>query len=146
MPKPKEGKSKDGGLMHYSVGAVIKMGHRYLLIDRVNFPLGFAGLAGHVDEGETEVQALKREVKEESGLKVERWRLITKEPIEWNRDSSGFAGHYWFLFECIVSGELKRDETEAKSIGWYSKEEIQKLKLEPVWEYWFKKLDVIEKK
>ncbi|MBI3671224.1 NUDIX hydrolase [Candidatus Azambacteria bacterium] len=144
MPRPKEGKSRDGAPMHYSVGALIEMGGRYLLIDRANFPFGFAGVAGHIDEGENEIQALKREVEEESGLKVERFRLIFEEPIFHDRCSRGITGHYWYLFECSVSGELKQDESEAKSIGWYSKEKIQNLKLEPAWEHWFKKLNIIE--
>lgn len=144
MPIPKEGKSKDGITLHYSVGALIKVGGRYLLIDRAIPPFGFAGLAGHIDQGETEIEALKREVKEESGLKVERWRLIFEEEIIWNKCASGFKGHHWLLFECLVSGEIKQNYKESKSIGWYKKEDIKKLKLEPVWEYWFKKLGVID--
>ncbi len=142
-PRPKEGRSTDGALMHYSVGAVIKMGHRYLLLDRVNYPFGYAGPAGHIDEGENAVQALKREVKEETGLKVERWRLIFEEPVLWNKCSMGVSGHYWSLFECFVSGDVRLYEKEAKSIGWYTKEQIAKLDLEPVWKYWFEKLKII---
>ena len=59
MSNPKQGKSKDGKLMHYSVGALIKKDGKYLLIDRVKPPLGFAGIAGHIDEGEDEIKALK---------------------------------------------------------------------------------------
>jgi hypothetical protein len=54
--------------------------------------------------------------------------------------------HEWYLFVCEVSGELKPNEREVKSIGWYTSAEIKTLKLEEVWEYWFKKLRVVSDK
>ena len=142
MAEPKQGLSKDGKPMHYSAGALIKKGDKYLLIDRVKPPYGFAGLAGHVDEGETELEALIREVEEESGLKVREYNLLFEEELDWNWCSKDVGVHYWFLFECEVTGEIKRNYAETKSIGWYTKEEIQDLKLEPVWDYWLKKLEL----
>jgi 8-oxo-dGTP pyrophosphatase MutT (NUDIX family) len=129
--------------MHYSVGALIKKDGKYLLIDRVQPPFGFAGIAGHIDEGENPEQALKREVEEESGLKIEKYKLLFEEELDWNWCSKGVGIHYWYLYECDVSGKIKENYTETKSIGWYSAEEIKKLKLEPVWEYWFKKIKII---
>jgi len=76
MSEPKSGKSSKGKEMHYSVGALVKKEDKYLLIDRMNPPLGFAGLAGHIDEGEDAVNALKREVEE--GIKfliIKKWGL-----------------------------------------------------------------------
>ncbi|MBT4122277.1 NUDIX hydrolase [bacterium] len=143
MAKPKPSKNKDGKLMHYTAGALIKRGDKYLLIDRVKPPLGFAGVAGHIDEGEDETQALKREVEEESGLKVDDYKILFEEELNWNWCSKGADSHYWYLFECDVSGEIKQNYNETKSIGWYTVDEIKKLKLEPVWEYWFKKLKII---
>lgn len=143
MADPKLGTSKDGKPMHYSVGALIKKDDKYLLIDRVKIPLGFAGLAGHIDEGEDAIKALSREVEEESKLKIENYELLFEEEIDWNVCSRGIGIHYWYLFRCDVSGEPVRNPAEAKSIGWYSADEIKKLKLSPVWEYWFKKLDII---
>lgn len=143
MDNPKQGKSKDGKLMHYSVGALIKKDDKYLLIDRVKPPLGFAGLAGHIDENEDKIQALRREVEEESGLKIDSYRIIFEEELDWNRCSRGVDVHYWYLFECNISGEIRQNYIETKSIGWYGADEVKKLKLEPVWEYWFKKLKII---
>ena len=143
MSNPKQGKSKDGKLMHYSVGALIKKDGKYLLIDRVKPPLGFAGIAGHIDEGEDEIKALKREVEEESGFKIENYKILFKEELDWNWCSKGVDVHYWYLFECDALGEMKQNFIETKSIGWYTVDEIKELKLEPVWEYWFKKLKLI---
>lgn len=144
MLTPKEAKSKDGATLHYSVGALIKVGGRYLLIERAMPPFGFAGIVGHINQGETEIEALKREVKKVSGLKVERCRLVFEEDIIWSKCASGFLGHHWLLFECLVSGEIKQNYKESKLIGWYKKEDIEKLKLEPTWEYWFRKLGIID--
>ncbi len=129
--------------MHYSVGVIIKKDSRYLLIDRAVPPLGFAGVAGHIDEGEDVQEALKREVKEESGLEISNYKQLFEERLDWNWCSKGVDSHYWYLFECDASGEPKRSKRETRSIGWYDSGEIKKLKLEPVWEYWFKKLKVI---
>jgi len=143
MGTPKLGKSKKGSPMHYSVGALIKKDNKFLLIDRVNIPLGFAGIAGHIDKGENPEKALAREIKEESGLKLVSQKLIFIEERKNNICSKRVSVHYWYLFECEVSGEIKRNKTETKSIAWYSQKEIKKLKLEPVWKYWFKKLKII---
>jgi 8-oxo-dGTP pyrophosphatase MutT (NUDIX family) len=143
MAQPKEGRTKDGAPMHFSVGALIEQDGKYLLIERAVPPLGFAGIAGHVDEGEDERQAVVREVKEEVGFEVRDPKLLFEEELDWNWCSKGVTSHYWHLFHCPVSGDLARSMRETKSAGWYSKEEIKNLTLEPVWEYWFKKLDII---
>lgn len=141
--KPKEGLSSKGAPMHYSVGALIKKDNKYLLIDRATPPFGFAGPAGHINEGEDVAEALKRETKEETGLKIEDCKLLFEEELDWNWCSAGIQVHYWYLYECKAAGKFSRDVRETKSIGWYSVEEIKKLKLEPVWRYWFEKLGVL---
>ncbi len=143
MGIPKIGLSKEKKEMHYSVGALIKKDGKYLLIDRAKPPFGFAGLAGHIDEGETKTEALFREVKEESGLKVEKYQLLFKEELDWNTCNKRIGVHYWHLFKCEASGEIRKYSSEEKSIGWYTKEQIVDLKLEPVWEYWFRKLGIL---
>lgn len=143
MPEPKLGKSKEKRDMHYSVGALIKKDNKFLLIDRAYPPYGFAGVAGHIDEKENKFKALIREVKEESNLDVENYKLLFEEELSWNFCSKGIRVHYWYLFECEVSGIPKRNERETKSMNWYTMQEIKKLKLEPVWAYWFKKLKLI---
>ncbi|MBI5733288.1 NUDIX domain-containing protein [Candidatus Jorgensenbacteria bacterium] len=142
MSKPKE-RIQDGKIIHYSVGALIQEKGRYLLIERGVPPPGFAGIAGHIDQNETPEEALKREVEEESGLKIQRYELLFQEFITWNWCSKGVTGHYWYLFECQVSGEIKINVRETKSIKWYTAEEIRTLALEPVWKHWFEKTEII---
>ena len=148
MGKPILGKAGNGEPMHFSVGAVIQNDEdKYLLIERRNPPFGFAGIAGHIDEGESRIDALLREIFEESGLRVSIYELIFEEEIRNNTCKRGVNIHIWHLYECCCSGRLRIEKVGAKSIDWYSKEEIQQManngKLEPVWKYWFKKLGVI---
>lgn len=143
MSIPKQSTSGAGAPMHYSVGAVIERDGKYLLIDRAVPPFGFAGPAGHIDEGESPEQALTREIEEEVGLTITNYSLLFEEELDWNTCSKGVGTHYWYLYQCEVSGELERNMRETKSAGWYTKEEIKSLTLEPVWKYWFEKLNTI---
>ncbi|MFH0892723.1 MAG: NUDIX domain-containing protein [Candidatus Falkowbacteria bacterium] len=144
-PKPKSGTSSDGRPMHYSVGAVIVKDGKYLLIDRAREPFGFAGVAGHVDEGEVPELAMEREVREESGFTVVDFEYLYEEEVPWNYCGAGVKCHYWYLFICEVEGEERKEDEEAKSMGWYTPEEMEKLTLEPVWKYWFEKMGILEK-
>lgn len=142
MPQSKE-KLVSGKRLHFSVGAIIEQGGKYLLIDRNVPPLGFASIAGHIDEGYTEVETLVKEVREESGLTIEHYRLLYEERLDWNWCSQGAEQHHWYVFFCRVSGEVRCNPREVKSIGWYTPDEIQSLQLEPVWEYWFTKFGLV---
>ncbi len=144
MPKSKTIKTRSGKIVHYSVGALIRKNGKYLLVDRKKPPFGFAGIAGHIEVNEDKDIALKREVKEESGLDVKKFKLLFKEKIDWNSCSKGVNSHFWYLYKCEVVGKVKENKMEVKSIGWYSIKDIQKLKLEKVWEYWFRKINVIK--
>lgn len=141
--KPKLEQNSKGVDMHFAVGAVIEVDGKYLLIDRDMEPLGFAGIAGHIDEGEEAEETLLRKVEEESGLKVKSHSLLFEEEVEWNWCRVGIQTHYWYLYKCEVEGDVKNNPEASKSIGWYALEEIQKLKWEPVWKYWFEKLGVL---
>lgn len=143
MSAPKQGTAKDGQVFHYSVGAVVAQEGKYLLIDRAVPPFGFAGVAGHIDEGETPEEALVREVKEESGLDVTGSKLLFEEMLDWNECSKGVGKHYWYLYECDTAGSVKRSDAETKSAGWYTVPQVRKLSLEPVWDHWFKKLKIL---
>lgn len=131
------------GLIHFTVGAIIKKGDKILLIDRKNIPLGFAGIAGHVDLRETPEQALIREVKEESNLDILGYNLLFEETFNDNPCVYNAKNHHWYVFECETRKTEPMKNNEAKSIGWYSKEEIKDLELEDSWKRIFKKLGVI---
>ena len=141
-------KDKVSGNKHFSVGAVIKNRGKYLIINRNLYPPGYAGIAGHINKNEIPEQALKREVKEETNYDIISKKLLFHKIIEGNQCRTGFNTHEWYLYECKCKGNLKILKREEKSINYIFKEKINKLykqeKLEPVWEYWFKKLKVIK--
>lgn len=142
----KEGFAKDGKRFHYSVGAVIEQDGRYLLLDRAQFPAGFAAVAGHINEGEQPERALIREVQEESGLTVLDSVLLIEEMVPWLVCKHGVEGHHWYIYGCRTEGDVVLFPEEAKNIGWYTLKEIKKLPLEPVWAYWFEKLGILTPK
>src|SRR3990172_2717363 len=65
---------------HLSCGMLVKdLKGRYLLIERMKYPIGFACPAGHLEEGESFEQAAKRELKEEVGLEAVSLKEILHE-------------------------------------------------------------------
>lgn len=139
----KIGKSKDGHIMHYSVGAIIKREDKILMIDRAIFPPGFACLAGHIEAGENPEDALIREISEESGLKLISSQLLCEEEVDPNLCSRGVPIHYWYVYECVCEGNSVLFPTEEKSIDWYTVAEIKQLDLEPIWRRWLTELKYI---
>ena len=119
--------------MRFSAGAVIKAGGKYLLIDRDMGPFVFAGIAGHIDEGEGPEEALARKVKEEGGMEVKKYSPLFEEEVERSRCRAGINSHYWYVYECEVEGDPRNNPEASTSIGWYAPDEIKKLKMEPVW-------------
>ncbi len=147
MSSPKSIILEDGRAMHYSVGALVERNSNnsieYFLIDRGTWPYGYAGVAGHVDEGERPENALMREVSEEVGMTVSGYELIREGMLDWNKCNKGVGVHYWYLYRCKVDGPVKLSKREAKSFGWYDVDEIRELELEEVWKYWFEDLGIL---
>lgn len=139
MAEPKT-ELRDGKPIHFSVGAIIEKDGQTLLIDRANPPYGLACPAGHVDTDEEPEPAMRREVLEETGLEVVNSELLIEEFVPWNKCTKGVQGHYWYVFRVEAEGDLKPKEREAKSTGWYALKNVAHL--EPVWEYWFEKLEL----
>ncbi len=92
---------------------------KYLLQDRINEDWkGFTLPGGHVEEGESIVDAVIREMKEETGLTIERPKLcgVKQFPIENGR-------YLVFLFYADrFSGEVVSSPEGA--MHWVSKEEL----------------------
>ncbi len=100
---------------------------RILLQRRSDFNVwGLPG--GAIEVGETLVEAVQREVKEESGYDVEVIRLIGVygDPnFTTTRYPSGDLVHYVSLtFECrVTGGELKMNE-ESNAMAWFDRTEL----------------------
>lgn len=131
--------------MHQSVGIIIKNDHgQILMLDRKNYPQGWACPAGHVDQGEGPEKAAHREAEEETGIQIKEIHKLIQEFVEWNECAQGIKGHYWHVYEAVSwDGAPKTEDKEAKTIKWIHPEELKDMELEPVWKYWFEKLDLI---
>lgn len=128
--------------MHKSVGAIIKKDNKILMVDRVNPPFGWAAPAGHVEEGENLKETLIKEIKEEVDLDIKKSKLLIHEFIPWN-NCKKHNGHDWYVYEVIDwQGKAKRSKRETRNMKWVKIGDLKKINLEPVWEYWFKKLKI----
>ena len=126
-----------------SVGVIIKnTKNQILMLDRIKEPLGWACVAGHMEVGETPEEAIKREIKEESGLSAKELIELFNEEVIWN-NCPRHNGHYWYVFEAMVETDDFTPNKEAKEMKWVEINNLKDLNLEPVWEYWFKKLKLI---
>jgi len=143
MSKYKETKAEDGRKEHHAAGAVIERDGKYLLMDRMHPPFGFASSAGHIDVGESPEETTRREVKEETSFDVVDCKFLIEDIDDGHACSHGVDIHKWHVYKCTVTGELKFDPREAKSMDWYSPEEMKHIKLEPIWEQIFTKLKIL---
>src|SRR5688572_5580438 len=66
----------DGVLRHVTAGALVKKDAHFLLLKRRSFPYGYDFPAGHVYYNEKPEQTIKRELLEETGLKVKSCSLM----------------------------------------------------------------------
>jgi len=123
--------------MHYTVAALIQENNRYLLIDRVRPPFGWACIAEHVEEEDATLEdTLKRGVKEEMGLEVITAHVI-KQKIEQNICKDGTALHHFTVYDTVVSGAPSPKKDEVKAYSWFALKEIEKLTLTPYWTKFF---------
>ena len=112
------------------------------MLDRVNFPFGWACPAGHVEENETPEEAMIREVKEEVNIDAKKYNLILHEFIADNVCKRGAKGHDFFVYEITDwDGEMKNN-TESKDVKWMEEDDVKNVELEAVWKYFIEKLNL----
>lgn len=115
---------------------MIKDGEKYLLQNRVKKDWqGYTFPGGHVEPGESIVQSVMREVKEETGLTLKNPHLVGVKQF-WVE-----SGRYIvFLFSATkFTGELR--SSHEGEVGWFTKEEMKKINLV---NHFFEHLDVFE--
>jgi len=114
------------------VTAIIKKGNKFLLLKRSRNNKMYSGQwqfpEGGIKFGEEPLMALKRELREETGLKVKRARLlgVVSSNIEY------FHKRIWHFIRLMYAVEAKGEIKLSKKHNewkWVSKSEIKKLKL-----------------
>ncbi len=111
------------------VSALIEDEGKVLLIKRKknkSFPDFWGIPTGKVKPGEKLEDAIKREVKEETNLRIE-----VLEPYHLTQEFHDDHHHIIIAFKGkIVSGHLKAG-SDAEEVKWFSKDEVSRLKLQP---------------
>lgn len=106
--------------------AVITRGSRVLVIQRaqgVPFPGYWAPLSGRLEPGESQAQALVREVHEEVGLVVRAGRKVWECP-----SSDGlYRLHWWLAHLDDDSGEVVPDPREVGAYAWVEPADFARL-------------------
>lgn len=118
----------DGHFVYYDnpkpcAGALVEKDGKYLLLKRANPPkAGTWNLpGGFMEAGETVEEAIKRELKEETGLEVEPYEYFMSRPSKYGGEGDELIG---MSFKChVIGGEfsLAPESTEA---GWFTPTEM----------------------
>jgi mutator protein MutT len=114
------------------VGAIVVEGDRVLLVERGREPQkGVWSLpGGAVEVGEHLKEAIRREVREETGLEVEPVRMV--EVFERIMpDESGRTEYHYVLIDylCRVTGGELKAESDARQARWVPRAELASYKM-----------------
>ncbi|MCL4391956.1 NUDIX hydrolase [Patescibacteria group bacterium] len=126
---------------HESVGIFIfNEEGKALFFLRVLYPFASTIPAGHLDVGETVDAAVKREVREETGLELSAVKLFSEEDIVGDRCGRGADVHKWHLYTAHVKGNTPvRINDEGGKPVWLSLDEALKKDLVYVVRYFIEK-------
>lgn len=109
--------------------------NRAVVQQRVKYWKGITFPGGHVEKGESFIDSAKREVFEETGLKVDNLKLCGV--IDWCHRKSGERYMVILYKTDTYSGELI-GETEEGKVFWADIDEIPKMELPPYFDDYLK--------
>jgi 8-oxo-dGTP pyrophosphatase MutT (NUDIX family) len=104
--------------------AVIVRERHFLVIRRsrhVVAPLAYCFPGGAVEPGESEEDALVREIREELGTTIRPLRRLWESITPWGVPLA------WWLGELDADAAIAPDPAEVDSVGWYTPEEMRGL-------------------
>ncbi len=120
-----------GKMIQVGAGAIILQGGKTLLVKRKGSHAAghYGSFGGHVEYGESPIETVKREAREELGIEIHNLRFASC------TNMLKYGKHYIdisFVAE-IASGEPRIQEPEKiESIGWYPLDKLPQPLFEPV--------------
>ncbi|WP_404468655.1 NUDIX hydrolase [Sutcliffiella horikoshii] len=118
-------------ITHVSVGIVFKQDDKYLLIKKKKEPYTnkLSIIAGHLEEGESPVDAIRREVKEELNHNLKNFStLLENFLITDDYCRHGRSNHLWYLFYSEEDFQaITPCKDEILEVCWMNKEQINKI-------------------
>lgn len=113
---------------HVTVAAVIEKGQRFLLVEEeTNHGLRFNQPAGHLEEGENLIAAIKREVYEETAWRFEPKHLVALQLWRRNPESASFV-RICFSGRCHDHDPDQTLDEGIKATHWLTRDEIAREK------------------
>ncbi len=99
----------------------------FYFFDRTVFPFAYTIPAGHLDVGETPLQAVQRELLEETGLVASSIELVSTEELVGDECSRGADIHLWHLYKGKIAkiGEEQIDAHEGGNPAWFTPSEAK---------------------
>lgn len=114
-----------------AVFIVVYFKNKYLILHRIHHWKGWEFPKGGIEQGENLTKAVKRELKEETGLtgKIKKYNIYGK--YRYSReleDRKGIKGQSWKLFSAEVSSnKIKIDRREHDKYKWVDFEKAEKM-------------------
>lgn len=127
-------------MKHVVIGIIektINNQKKYLLIQSQKDFGQYSGFyyppGGHLEKGEDEISALKRELMEELNLEITSAKKINSTPGDIPNQIT-----HWYHCE-TKSLQINRNKKELKHVGFFSKEEMSKISIFPATKSFFEK-------
>lgn len=115
-----------------TVGAIVVNHERkFLLIQSHKWRGNYVIPGGHVELGETLEDALKREISEETGLKISNIKFLCVQEFIFDRAFWKKRHFIFFNYSCNTQSLRVRLNSESESSIWVTVEEAKTLPVEP---------------